>query len=1348
MDLPATLDERIAALSPQVDEAIGTGLRNGLKTLRVVRDPIAVLLPLSRISLLLLDKVFAAAGETRPSDNLFDCISKASNGSREGKIEGLNLLPRTLRENLDTIRKWTNPIDHADGSVPAASLDDAEIALNLFLRVLHWFYCEYEHGPRLPAISGGGDPAADLGNRYALVMGVSHYQDAEIPDLKFAADDARAVADSLIANGRFPEENVHLLVDDEATQRSMRVALTKISDVARQDLVVLYFAGHGCADIRTTADGGDDELTWKYLVPHDADRRYLRDTAISMDDLRDKFSEVRSERVVLLLDSCYSGAGERSFAVVDARGFYSDALLEEVAGNGRVVMAASSSNELAFEDEALKHGLFTYHLLEGLDGAADADGRGMVTVRQLYQYLADSIPERAKQLGGRQHPVFKGQLDMDFPMSFASPATRQGAAEDPVTPSDERRVEPGVLSKARAAHAREDFVEAVAELEALLPEAGSLRAEVLRELGRCHLTLGDEDVAEGVYRAAIDEEPGAAEGYCGLGLSLMAAGEFDRAVDAGRTAIDLEASAAPVLHQLQSALNQHLREHPDDGPAQVAMGRVLSLLDRPDQALEQLRLAAASWPVAELEGFATRLSRESDFQALRAVPAFVELVALVDQRLADYGLFSAALERAQSAAAQRDLTRASEEYRRCLDLIPSEDRERDLRQVELARDRARDLVGLARARLRDGDTAGAEASLAEASEIDVSNADLVSLGEELAEARESARKAAEHRRQSREHEEKGDLTAAAESMRRVLALGSADSEAAQRLAVLEGQLEAEHRAEELAAEAAELKARGETGEALSRLEVAANLVPAGHHIRARLAELDERLRSRHLVEFESGTLPAELAASWLHSGAEPTWEEIESVLLKASLLPIHEEDVRQVVGRRYRLEVRRARDLADDVRRRSLEAQNMILAGNLTGAAQEIESIRSMKPDARQLVEIERLLATETDARQRLAELRHKLESRDYVGVVALAKGASEDFRRRAEVSRIVEGARRGHRLELELETAFAQVSQWETTGSWADGLFLLSYMHSMRRYAPVRRPISEALQRARKRLEAIAEEMKTTVPGDMVVIPAGESTLGGGSATSARRGCRLLLGQYAIDRHPVTVEGYRVFLEHVTANGDEAYRHPHQPTRQSHRPQGWEDLTEEDERKPVTGVDWYDAYAFATWRGRRLPTEAEWERAALWDALHARAWKYPWGNELVPNVCNSAETELAGAVAVGSYPRGQSPSGILDACGNVWEWCADYYGRRPLRHAAANAAYRPPIEMPDESPDMPWVCDPRGPVHGDSRVLRGGSWHEDGEELRNGCRSCAFPTSAGPAIGFRCVSSAGDSMNSDRSAT
>ncbi|WP_155970053.1 formylglycine-generating enzyme family protein [Nitrospira japonica] len=243
-------------------------------------------------------------------------------------------------------------------------------------------------------------------------------------------------------------------------------------------------------------------------------------------------------------------------------------------------------------------------------------------------------------------------------------------------------------------------------------------------------------------------------------------------------------------------------------------------------------------------------------------------------------------------------------------------------------------------------------------------------------------------------------------------------------------------------------------------------------------------------------------------------------------------------------------------------------------------------------------------------------------------------------------------------------------------------------------------LDRLRKSKDAVAVPVPDT---PMVAVTEGEFVMGADGTQALedeRPAHRPWLAAFSIDVHEVTTAHYAEFLK---ASG---------------RPAPWQWETVELSRhgdRPVIGVDWADADAYCRWRGKRLPTEAEWEKAAR--GTDGRL--YPWGNQgPVPDLANFA----LGArfsysqvlMPVHSYERGKSPFGALQMAGNVYEWVQDWYG----------ANY---YELSSDR-------NPTGPDQGQFKVLRGGSWSDLPKYLLTYGRFKLPPETRNSYTGFRCA--------------
>jgi formylglycine-generating enzyme len=240
----------------------------------------------------------------------------------------------------------------------------------------------------------------------------------------------------------------------------------------------------------------------------------------------------------------------------------------------------------------------------------------------------------------------------------------------------------------------------------------------------------------------------------------------------------------------------------------------------------------------------------------------------------------------------------------------------------------------------------------------------------------------------------------------------------------------------------------------------------------------------------------------------------------------------------------------------------------------------------------------------------------------------------------------------------------------------------------------------------------------ELMRVPAGEFLMGSDPARDKNAQSdeqpqhRVYVSEFYIGKYPVTNAQYALF---VSAQKIALLK-----------PKG-------KDNHPVVNVSWEDAMAFCKWlsqtadgREMRLPTEAEWEKAAR--GTHGLL--YPWGDIWDAGKANTLESHQRDTTPVGKYSPalhpdalraegGDSPYGVADMAGNVWEWCADWYNEDEYKkHVKTNA----PIK------------DPTGPSAGNARVLRGGSWVNDPDNARCSYRFCGGPGNRSPYIGFRVV--------------
>ncbi len=253
-----------------------------------------------------------------------------------------------------------------------------------------------------------------------------------------------------------------------------------------------------------------------------------------------------------------------------------------------------------------------------------------------------------------------------------------------------------------------------------------------------------------------------------------------------------------------------------------------------------------------------------------------------------------------------------------------------------------------------------------------------------------------------------------------------------------------------------------------------------------------------------------------------------------------------------------------------------------------------------------------------------------------------------------------------------------------------------------------EVIEKYKSRDEAMEKALEIqNKKHDTVLIPAGKFSMGTNEARDVSQPEHVVyLDAYEIDRYEITNAQYWEFVKYIEETNDHSKCSKDEPIGKDHKPRYWEDEYYNVPDYPVARIDWYDAYAYAAWKGKRLPTEAEWEKAAR--GLDVRA--FPWGNEWDHTRCNLSGEPMP----VGSVESGKSMYGCYDMSGSVFEWCNDWFSNTYYQ-------YSPSIN-------------PTGPEKGERKIIRGGSRFSRPFQVRVTERKSERPDLFNMAIGFRCA--------------
>ena len=244
-------------------------------------------------------------------------------------------------------------------------------------------------------------PAMSNNNALALIIGVSDYENTPAKAI-YADTDAMVFHDYASEKLGIPDNRIKTLVNDGADEREMLLAVQSwLSRSVKQDQtdVYVFFAGHGLA-----SDDGEQ----MYLLPYDGSPELLDKTAILRDELFTDIANTNPRSVTVFLDTCYSGSNRGSeMLIADARPILLKAKDTSVP-EGFTVFTAAAGDEIAKSLEEAKHGMFSYFLMKGMEGDADANGDKQITAGELHAYVKSNV---VQQSSGTQTPELQGDAD-------------------------------------------------------------------------------------------------------------------------------------------------------------------------------------------------------------------------------------------------------------------------------------------------------------------------------------------------------------------------------------------------------------------------------------------------------------------------------------------------------------------------------------------------------------------------------------------------------------------------------------------------------------------------------------------------------------------------------------------------------------------------------------------------------------------------------------------------------------------------------------------------------------------------------------------------------------------------
>ena len=255
--------------------------------------------------------------------------------------------------------------------------------------------------PRMPPAPVARAKAAPDEDRFALVIGITDYQQ-ELPRSTGSENDAREFAQFVEDSLGVPRRNIALKLGARATRSAIDAYLDEWlpKNLGPKSTLYVFFAGHGAPD----PESGDS-----YLIPWEADPRFVKSQGVRLTSFTARIQALPGTQKFVFLDSCFSGSGGRSVLAQGTRPLVPvSADFAGKARQGTVIFTATRANETTGTTPDDQHGLFSYFLVKGMDGDADRDRDGAVTVKELQAFLEARVGDEAARANRSQHPTLLG----------------------------------------------------------------------------------------------------------------------------------------------------------------------------------------------------------------------------------------------------------------------------------------------------------------------------------------------------------------------------------------------------------------------------------------------------------------------------------------------------------------------------------------------------------------------------------------------------------------------------------------------------------------------------------------------------------------------------------------------------------------------------------------------------------------------------------------------------------------------------------------------------------------------------------------------------------------------------